>query len=650
MRVADRYRLEVPLGRGGMGEVWRAHDPQLDREVAIKFLRAHPDAGGRALERFRREGRVTAGLQHQGIAQVFDSGAQGGQLYLVMELIRGRNLAEVLREQPAGLPVRQAVDLAAQVADALAYAHGTGIVHRDVKPANLMLVPGDRIKVCDFGIAGYVRADSGLTREGSFVGTPDYMAPEQWRSPRVDGRADLYALGCVLFALLTGRPPFATGGGLWVAMAHHLQTPPPQLGSLRPDIPEDLDRLVSELLGKDPAGRPADAATVAERLRNVGRGRPAPALRAPAAPAVVGLELHHNEFLAPGATEVHTIVTVTGGGAGAAPGGPVAAVPRALVFLLGLSTELPAADLRAVRTTVAAAVDGLDEDVSFAVVAGAEYATMLYPATQRLIRATEAAKAGARAALAGLEPVEAAAFGRWIRLADRLFAGHADAVRTAILLTDIEARAESGDELAAALASCAGRFSCHARGIGTDWSVAQIRSITSALGGTMNIVRAPASPGGKPGLAEELAALLDRTRQTVVRDLALRVTTYARGRVRYFKQVSPGVEDLSNRGDRVGPGAVEYAIDIADGESREYHLCVDLEPGRQGDEITAADLEIVQLPPAGDGRVLAGARLPAVWTDGLGRSSVTHPAVDQEELKRAIEEALRRDPPAKSGG
>lgn len=646
MRVADRYRLEVPLGRGGMGEVWRAHDPQLDREVAIKFLRAHPDAGGRALERFRREGRVTAGFQHQGIAQVFDSGAQGGQLYLVMELIRGRNLAEVLREQPAGLPVRQAVDLAAQVADALAYAHGTGIVHRDVKPANLMLVPGDRIKVCDFGIAGYVRADSGLTREGSFVGTPDYMAPEQWRSPRVDGRADLYALGCVLFALLTGRPPFATGGGLWVAMAHHLQTPPPQLGSLRPDIPEDLDRLVSELLGKDPAGRPADAATVAERLRNVGRGRPAPALRAS---AVVGLELHHNEFLAPGATEVHTIVTVTGGGAGAAPGGPVAAVPRALVFLLGLSTELPAADLRAVRTTVAAAVDGLDEDVSFAVVAGAEYATMLYPATQRLIRATEAAKAGARAALAGLEPVEAAAFGRWIRLADRLFAGHADAVRTAILLTDIEARAESGDELAAALASCAGRFSCHARGIGTDWSVAQIRSITSALGGTMNIVRAPASPGGKPGLAEELAALLDRTRQTVVRDLALRVTTHARGRVRYFKQVSPGVEDLSNRGDRVGPGAVEYAIDIADGESREYHLCVELEPGRQGDEITAADLEIVQLPPAGDGRVLAGARLPAVWTDGLGRSSVPHPAVDQEELKRAIEQALRRDPPAKSG-
>ncbi|WP_406209124.1 protein kinase [Kitasatospora sp. NBC_01560] len=527
MRIADRYRLESLLGRGGMGEVWQAHDPRLDRKVAVKFLVAQPTSRGSALERFHREARVTAGFQHPGIAQIFDSGERAGQLYLVMELIRGSNLAEVLREQPSGLPVQQAVDLAAQVADALAYAHGTGIVHRDIKPANLMLLPGDRIKVCDFGLAGYLQGDSGLTREGSFMGTPDYMAPEQWRSPRVDGRADLYALGCVLFALLTGKPPFPTGGGVRVSMTHHLQSPPPRLGSLRPGIPEDLDRLVSALLSKEPAGRPADAGAVAERLRNVGRGRSAPGLRAPDVLPELGLELYHNEYLAPGATELNTIVTVTGGGSVA--GDPVAVVPRTLVFLLGLSTELSEADFQAVRTTVAATIDGLDDGVSFAVVAGSEYARMLYPDTLRLVRATAVAKAEARAALAGLEPIEVAAFGRWIRLADRLFAGHADAVRTAILLTDTEAEAESRDELAAALASCAGRFSCHARGIGTNWSLAQIRSITSALSGTANIVPAPASPTGKPSLPEELAALVDRTRQAVVRDDVRKIRTSASG-------------------------------------------------------------------------------------------------------------------------
>ncbi|MFC5885679.1 serine/threonine-protein kinase [Kitasatospora sp. CM 4170] len=629
MRIAGRYRLEVPLGRGGMGEVWQAHDPRLDRKVAIKFLTAHPAAGGSALDRFRREAKVTARLQHPGIAQIFDSGEQDGQLHLVMELIKGRNLAGVLREQPSGLPVQQAVDLAVQVADALAYAHGTGIVHRDVKPANLMLLAGDRIKVCDFGLAGFLQGDSGLTREGSLMGTPDYMAPEQWRSARVDGRADLYALGCVLFALLTGRPPFVTEGGLWALMAHHIQTPPPRPGSLRPGIPEDLDHLVSVLLGKDPADRPADAGAVAERLRNVGRGRSDPAVRGPGVAPALGLELYHNEFLAPGATELNTIVTVVG--AGAAPGDPVTVVPRALVFLLGLSKELPDADFDAVRTTVAATIDGLDDEVSFAVVAGAEYARMLYPPTQRLVRATATAKAEARAALAGLESVEAAAFGRWIRLADRLFAGHADAVRTAIMLTDTEAEAESGDELAATLTSCAGRFACHGRGIGTNWSVAQIRSITSALSGTVNIVPAPASPTAKPSLPEELAAIVERTRQAVVRDLALRVTTSDGGRVRFLKQVSPSVEDLSGRGYHVGPGAVEYAIDVADGESRDYHLCVEVRPGHDGDEITAAELQVVQLPPAGDGRVLVEARLPAVWTDDLGTPSAPRRAADQED-------------------
>ncbi|MFD9592968.1 serine/threonine-protein kinase [Kitasatospora sp. NPDC059973] len=657
-RIADRYRLEVLLGRGGMGEVWRAHDPRLDRGVAIKFLAPQPAAGAVAAQRFHREAQVTARFQHPGITQIFDSGEQGGRLYLVMELLRGRDLGEVLHGRPSGLPVDEAVELTAQLAGALSYAHRLGIVHRDIKPANLVLLPDGTLKVCDFGLAGYVRADSGLTREGSVMGTPEYMAPEQWRSPRVDGRADLYALGCVLFALLTGRPPFPARGGLWTLMVQHLQTPAPRLAPLRPEVPDELDELVAELLAKDPADRPADAGAVVARLRAVGRRPSAPEPRTPAVPATVptavptavpavvhsaglGLELHRNEFLAPGATEAHTILTVTGpsGAADRAAAG----APRALVLLVGLSPELPEADFRAVGAAVAAVIDGLDEDASFAVVAGSAYARMLYPDTQRLVRATAAAKAGARAALAGLEPVGAAAFGRWIRLADRLFAGHADAARTAILLTDLEAAAESADDLAAALASCAGRFPCHARGIGERWSVAQVRSVTSALGGTLDIVPAPASPTGRPGLHRELASLVDRTRRAGLRDLALRITTYDDGGVRYLKQVSPQFEDLSERGQPVGPGVTEYPVDIADDESLDFHLCVGLRPGREGEEVVAAELEIVQLPPTGDGRTLVRARMPVHRVGDPARPAAEPVAVDREALLRAIGEGLRAD-------
>lgn len=144
-----------------------------------------PDlADGHVVDRFRREARVTARLQHPGITQVFDSGTQDGQLHLVMELLDGVNLAALIEDHPAGLPVHRAVELAAQVADALSYAHQADIADRDIKPANLMLVSGGRVKVCAFGIAGFVRADSGLTRVGGVMGTPDYMAPEQCRADR----------------------------------------------------------------------------------------------------------------------------------------------------------------------------------------------------------------------------------------------------------------------------------------------------------------------------------------------------------------------------------------------------------------------------------------------------------------------------------
>ncbi|WKD31131.1 serine/threonine-protein kinase [Streptomyces xanthophaeus] len=628
MHIGGRYRLEALLGRGGMGEVWRAHDPRLDRKVAIKFLPPHL-ADGHVVDRFLREAQVTARLQHAGITQVFDSGAQDGQLHLVMELLDGRNLGTVLQEQTSGLPVHRAVDLAAQVADALSYAHRADIVHRDIKPANLMLVAGGRVKVCDFGIAGFVQADSGLTREGSLMGTPDYMAPEQCQGRRVDGRADLYALGCVLFALLTGKPPFTTHGDFRVVMMDHIHTPPPRPASLRPGVPVELDRFVSVLLSKDPGDRPEYAGAVADRLRNlisrrtgaplsVPRQAPTPASPcgpdpryayagrpAPAPPASgFTMEADYGDFLHPEATEVHTVVTVTG--AGAAPDDTAAAAPRALVFLLGLSERLPAADFRTVTAAVAAAVDGLDEGAAFAVVAGSDHARMLYPDTMRLVRANAETKAEARAALAGLEPVGAVAFGRWLRLADRLLAAHGDAVRTAILLMDATVTAESPEELPSVLASCAGRFTCHARGIGTDWEVAAIRSITTALSGTLDIVMDPSEPTSQ--LTGELTALIARTRQSFARDLALRVAMPGGGQVRFVKQLTPSVDDLTGHGYQVGPGTGEYPIEVPDGESRDYHLLLDLPPGSHDGEAVAAELSIVALPPSGDGQTLA--RLP----------------------------------------
>ncbi|MFE6906661.1 protein kinase domain-containing protein [Streptomyces erythrochromogenes] len=625
MRIGDRYRLEALLGRGGMGEVWRAHDPRLDRQVAIKFL--PPDlADGHAADRFHREARVTARLQHPGIAQVFDSGAQDGRLHLVMELLDGRHLGSVLGNGRSGLPVHRAVDLAAQVADALSYAHRADIVHRDIKPANLMLVAGGRVKVCDFGIAGFVHADSGLTREGSLMGTPDYMAPEQCRGLRVDGRADLYALGCVLFALLTGRPPFTTHGDFRIVMLDHIHTPPPRLAALRPGVPVELDRLVTDLLAKDPGHRPAHGGALADRLRDLASRRAGAPLSAPGqgptsasaprpdpryayagrptpAPRTAGftMEADYDAALHPAANEVNAIVTVTG--TGPAPDDTAAAAPRALVFLLGLSDQLGETDSRAVRGAVAAAVDSLDDGAAFALVAGSDHARMLYPDTLRLVGASTETKAEARAALAGMQPVGAAAFGRWLRLTDRLLTAHGNSVRAAVLLTDLKATAEGPEELSAVLASCAGRFACHARGIGTDWDVAQVRAITTALPGTMDIVMEPAAPTSS--LTGELVSLVARTRRAFARTLALRIATPGGCRVRSVKQLTPSVDDLTGRGYVVGPGVTEYPVDVPDGASCDYHLLFDLPPGRDGDEAVVAELSLVLLPPAGDGQTLA---------------------------------------------
>ncbi|WP_328911821.1 MULTISPECIES: serine/threonine-protein kinase [unclassified Streptomyces] len=274
--IQGRYRLHELIGRGGMGEVWRALDESLGRRVAVKCLKSSVGQSGDAgftrilQERFRREARVAAALQHRGITVVHDFGEHDGVLYLVMELLDGRNLLQVLddaRRHP--LPVPDITDIAEQVADALAYTHAQGIVHRDLKPANIIRLPDGAVKICDFGIArlGHdIGFTSRLTGTGMAMGTPHYMSPEQIGGSEVDQRSDLYSLGCVLYELATGRPPFDLGDA-WSILVGHRDTEPEPPRAKRPELPGELERLILDLLAKDPEDRPQDAADVGGRLK-----------------------------------------------------------------------------------------------------------------------------------------------------------------------------------------------------------------------------------------------------------------------------------------------------------------------------------------------------------------------------------------------
>ncbi|WP_367136801.1 MULTISPECIES: serine/threonine-protein kinase [Streptomyces] len=275
--IQGRYRLLERIGRGGMGEVWRALDESLGRQVAVKCLKPmgprHEPSYLRVLrERFRREARVAAALQHRGITVIHDFGESDGVLFLVMELLDGRNLSELL-EDTCGhpLPVPDILEIAEQVAAALAYTHGQGVVHRDLKPANVMRLTDGSVKICDFGIArlgdsiGYSSVSSRLTGTGIAMGTPHYMSPEQIGGAPVDHRSDLYSLGCVLYELATGAPPFDMDDA-WAVLVGHRDTAPVPPRTHRPELPEAFERIVLDLLAKDPEDRPPDAAELHARL------------------------------------------------------------------------------------------------------------------------------------------------------------------------------------------------------------------------------------------------------------------------------------------------------------------------------------------------------------------------------------------------
>ena len=270
LKLPERFRIDQEIGRGGMAVVYRAHDRHLDRFVAIKVL--SPDLSHSVgVERFQREIALMAKLVHPGIVALFDSGEADGRLYYVMPFVAGENLRVRLNRERR-MSAEDAAVLGADVAEALAYAHGAGIVHRDVKPENIFTV-GGRAVLADFGIAHIAGELAGgkadLTTAGMVLGTVAYMSPEQASGEiRIDGRSDLYSLGCVLYELLTGGAPFTakTPGGV---LSKHLVEPPRPPSELNPGIPAPLESIIMGLLAKEPDQRPATAGEVAVALREV---------------------------------------------------------------------------------------------------------------------------------------------------------------------------------------------------------------------------------------------------------------------------------------------------------------------------------------------------------------------------------------------
>ena len=307
------YTITAKLGEGGMGVVWRARDPRLERDVALKLLPEATAADPESLVRFEREARILARMNHPNIASIHGLEAFGGTRVIVMELVEGPTLAE--RLSTGALPLEPFFAFSAQIAEALAEAHDAGIVHRDLKPQNVKLAPGGRVKVLDFGLARQREAAppeetatlSAASVAGAVAGTAGYMAPAQVRGAAVDARADIFSFGCVLYEMLTGRRAFARGTPV-ETMAAVLHEAPPPAGTLRRDLPAGLDRLVARCLEKEAVRRFQSARDLAFALAALSSAGPAPAARPHAASVAVLPFVNlssdpENDFFADGVTE-----------------------------------------------------------------------------------------------------------------------------------------------------------------------------------------------------------------------------------------------------------------------------------------------------------------------------------------------------------
>lgn len=265
-KTVGRYQLLQRLGQGAMAQVYRALDPTSGREVAIKILHPHLTADEGFVDRFRREAQAAASLDHPHIIRILDHGSEGDLSYLVMELVDGPSLKTALQKRKKPLSPEEAVHLVATLAEALQHAHAQGVVHRDVKPSNVLLRGGrlDDPVLTDFGLARMVEVTVD-TAAGTTLGTPTYMAPEQGEGKSGDARSDIYALGVILYELLTGQPPFEADSP-YALILRHMHTPPPPPRTLRPALPRELETVTLRALAKEPAARYPSAAAFATAL------------------------------------------------------------------------------------------------------------------------------------------------------------------------------------------------------------------------------------------------------------------------------------------------------------------------------------------------------------------------------------------------
>ncbi len=387
-RVGNLELLE-PLGAGGMGEVWKARDAELDRLVAVKLLER--DSQGAYGERFRREARAAAAVVHPNVAQIHFSGAHLGRLYYVMELVTGRSLAQLLAAE-GRLSGSHCVAWLRQACEGLRAAQQAGVIHRDVKPSNLMVEESGRLKLVDFGLARRLEVDATITRDGSVMGTPSYMSPEQARGAELDMRSDIYSLGATFYHLLTGEPPFVAASAVEV-MHQQLAAPLVPLRERNPAVPRALAAVIERMLAKVPADRfqdydqvlaaldggvvaepPAAAVSTARRQgrrwRGDGRRWGTLTLAAVTACLVVAAALRWraanpplpSSTARPAAAAVSGVATLAAGGAPGATAPPAAGLEGGATDLSSAAIA-PAADARAVtETTLRTLSDALRDD------------------------------------------------------------------------------------------------------------------------------------------------------------------------------------------------------------------------------------------------------------------------------------------------
>ena len=268
---SERYELNHLIARGGMAEVYRARDRLLDRPVALKVLFPELSVDRSFVERFRREAQAAANLSHPNIVPVFDWGEDTGTYFIVMEFVDGRPLSSILKTS-GPLSAERTADVGAHVAAALGYAHKHGVIHRDVKPGNVLITDEGQVKVTDFGIARAINTEESLTQTGAVMGTATYFSPEQAEGIGVDARSDIYSLGVVMFEMVTGRPPFL--GDTPVAVASkHVREHPPAPRELNPAIPPTFEAIILKSMAKDPAHRYATAEELRADLLRFNEGR-----------------------------------------------------------------------------------------------------------------------------------------------------------------------------------------------------------------------------------------------------------------------------------------------------------------------------------------------------------------------------------------